>query len=263
MSNPVIFKDLPATFPEEDKHKRPAAVGSIVIHIVMLTVVLLVPLLIPQHIEHWRLLTMIAPALPPPAPLLLRSSNKGAEPIAPAIQRVIKVEPGALVTPTEIPKEIARIIEEPAQDDADGVTGGIVGGSISGVLRSVLATSLPPVEVAPPPPPPPPPPIPVVAALSPVRIGGAVREPRVIKLVPPIYPKLAAKARVTGTVVLEATLTADGTVDEIRVISGHPLLIQAAIDSVRQWLYEPTYLNGQPVPVVLTASVNFEARITS
>ena len=262
MSNPVIFKALPATFPEEDKHKKPAAVGSVAIHIVMLTIVLLVPLLIPQHIEHWRLLAMIATAPPPPPKLAPIYLKKTAEPSAPVIQRVIKVEPGALVTPTEIPKEIMRIIEEPSQSDPGGVPGGIDGGS-SGILRSVLAASLTPVEVAPPPPPPPPPPAQVVAALAPIRIGGAVKEPRVIKLIPPVYPKLAAKARVTGTVVLEATLTAEGTVDEIRVISGHPLLIQAAIDSVKQWLYEPTYLNGQPVPVVLTARVNFEARIAS
>ena len=66
-----------------------------------------------------------------------------------------------------------------------------------------------------------------------------------------------------GTVVLEATLTAQGTVDEIRVISGHPLLVQAAIDCVRQWIYEPTYLNGDPVPVILTAKVHFMTAPTS
>jgi protein TonB len=91
-----------------------------------------------------------------------------------------------------------------------------------------------------------------------VRVGGDIREPKVIQLVPPVYPKLAIKARVRGTVVLEAILTAEGAVAEIKVISGNPLLTQAAVDCVKQWRYEPTYLNGEPVPVILTARVNFE-----
>jgi protein TonB len=97
----------------------------------------------------------------------------------------------------------------------------------------------------------------VVVPAEPVRVGGSIREPRPIKMVPPVYPPLASKARVSGTVVLEATLTARGTVEGIRVISGHPLLIEAAVNSVKQWQYEPTLLNGVPVPVILTAKVNF------
>jgi protein TonB len=96
-----------------------------------------------------------------------------------------------------------------------------------------------------------------MAPAQPVRVGGSVREPQLIKMVPPVYPSLASKARVTGTVVLEATVTEHGTVEQIRVISGHPLLIEAAINSVKQWQYEPTLLNGIPVAVILTAKVNF------
>jgi len=77
-------------------------------------------------------------------------------------------------------------------------------------------------------------------------------------MVPPVYPPLARAARVAGVVTLEATLTAQGTVEEIKVISGHPLLIDAAIAAVKQWQYEPTLLNGTPVPVILTARVRFE-----
>jgi len=110
-------------------------------------------------------------------------------------------------------------------------------------------------------PPPPPPPI-VVAPIKPVRVGGAIQEPRIVKLVQPVYPALAARARVTGMVVLEAVVTEAGTVDEIKVISGHPLLVEAAIACVRQWLYEPTLLNGVPVPVILTAKVSFNFKTT-
>jgi protein TonB len=86
-----------------------------------------------------------------------------------------------------------------------------------------------------------------------------VREPQVAKLVPPVYPKLARQARVAGTVVLEAIVTAEGKVAEIKVVSGHPLLVQAAIDCVKQWEYEPTLLNGVPTPIILTAKVHFQA----
>ena len=84
-----------------------------------------------------------------------------------------------------------------------------------------------------------------------------MKEPRILTLVPPKYPALASKARVHGTVVLEATLREDGTVDAIKVISGHPLLVNAAVDCVKQWRYEPSLLNGQPDAVILTAIVTF------
>jgi periplasmic protein TonB len=69
-------------------------------------------------------------------------------------------------------------------------------------------------------------------------------------------------ARVSGTVILEAVVTISGTVSEIRVISGHPLLVDAAVNCVKQWQYEPTELNGTPVPVILTARVHFERAIS-
>jgi periplasmic protein TonB len=94
--------------------------------------------------------------------------------------------------------------------------------------------------------------------VEPIRVGGVVKEPRPVKMVPPVYPPLASKARVSGTVVLEATLTAEGRVEEIKVISGHPLLVDAAIECVKKWEYEPSYLNGIPIPVILTAKVHFQ-----
>jgi protein TonB len=258
MPNPVIFKDLPATFPEEDKNKMPAAVGSIVFHIVLVTTLILVPLLVPQRVEHWQLMTLIAPLAPPPPPPPPVQLQARSKPTAPEIQRVIKVEPGTIVMPTEIPKEIARIVDDPPASGVGGVLGGVPGGAVGEILRSVLLASVKPAEPAPPPPPPPPSPAPVIVPTTPIRVGGAVQEPRIVKLVPPVYPKLAIKARVKGIVILEATLTAEGTVDEIHVISGHSLLVQAAIDCVKQWRYEPTYLNGDPVPIILTAKVNFD-----
>jgi protein TonB len=267
MSEPVIFKDLPATFPEKDRYKRPSVISSVIFHVVLIAVLILIPLLLPETISQRELLITLAapppppPAAPPPPPV----------PVAVAVApRAVKppvqpVAPGALVMPTVIPKDVAKIIEEPIvplTGVIGGVPGGVPGGVAGGILGNILsANSNAAVLPAPPPPPPPPPPR-VVAPAEPVRVGGVVKEPRVVKLVPPLYPPLASRARVTGTVILEAILTEDGTVDQIRVISGHPLLIDAAINCVKQWRYEPTLLNGIPVRVVLTAKVHFDKPIS-
>jgi len=260
MLDPVIFKNLPATFPEEDEHKRPAALSSIMIHVVLVTALLLIPLLLPEHIQYSQLMRLVAPLAPPP-PALVPIQLEAPSKIALAqIQPSIQPDPGSIIMPTEIPKEIARVVDD-APVPGVGVAGGVFNGNVGGVLRTVLLTDTKPADVAPPPPsPPPPPPAPVTAALAPIRVGGYIKEPTVVKLISPVYPKLAIRARVTGTVTLEATVTAQGTVDEIKIISGNPLLIEAAIDCVKQWRYEPTYLNGEPVPVILTARVHFELR---
>jgi protein TonB len=105
--------------------------------------------------------------------------------------------------------------------------------------------------------PPPPPPPPGSAAANAVRVGGNIAAPRKIKDAPPVYPAIAQSARVSGIVIVEATLGADGRVIDARVLRSIPLLDQAALDAVRQWEYTPTLLNGVPVPVIMTVTVNF------
>jgi protein TonB len=144
-----------------------------------------------------------------------------------------------------------------------------------------------PEPAPPPPPPPPPPPAPrgSGAATAPapigdpegasdagdteassgapseaVRVGGAIREPRKLRHVNPVYPDIARSARIQGIVILEATIDPQGRVNEVRVLRSVPLLDQAAIDAVRQWEYTPTVLNGVPVPVIMTVTVNFSLR---
>ena len=95
------------------------------------------------------------------------------------------------------------------------------------------------------------------AKMMPVRPGGRIMEPRKIKDVKPVYPALAQSARVSGTVVIEATIGTDGKVTDTKVVRSIPLLDQAALDAVRQWEYLPTMLNGVPVPVVVTVTINF------
>jgi protein TonB len=134
---------------------------------------------------------------------------------------------------------------------APEVTGGVPDGVLGGVAGIDAATALF-VPAVPPPPPDPPP-----APAAPVRPGGQIRMPTRITYVAPTYPPLAVSARVEGIVVLDATLDVDGRVTQARVLRSIPLLDQAALEAVRQWRYSPTLLNGVPVPVVMTVTVQF------
>jgi protein TonB len=92
---------------------------------------------------------------------------------------------------------------------------------------------------------------------KPIRVGGDVQASKLIKKVEPVYPELAKEARVSGIVILQVTINAEGLVEDVKVLRGNPLLDDAAVEAVRQWVYTPTTLNGEPVPVVATVTVNF------
>jgi TonB family protein len=93
--------------------------------------------------------------------------------------------------------------------------------------------------------------------VAPLRVGGEIQAPVKIKDVKPVYPAMAQSAGVSGAVTIEATIGPDGKVVDAKVVRSIPLLDQAALDAVRQWKYNPTLLNGVPVPVVVTVTVNF------
>ena len=90
-----------------------------------------------------------------------------------------------------------------------------------------------------------------------MRVGGNVKEPKVLHIEQPKYSPEAKRARVEGVVVLEATVTTEGNVEKVKVLSGPALLVEPAVEAVSRWKYEPTYLNGQAVPVILTARITF------
>ena len=146
--------------------------------------------------------------------------------------------------PIEAPREIKPEAPPPAPA-SEGVPGGVVGGIPGGAVGGVVGG----LPEAPPPPPPPP--------TAPVRVGGAIKQPNRVKMVNPVYPQIAQSARVQGVVIIEATISPQGKVINARVLRGAPLLDQAALDAVRQWEYTPTLLNGVPVPVIMTVTVNF------
>jgi protein TonB len=90
-----------------------------------------------------------------------------------------------------------------------------------------------------------------------VRVGGEIKEPKLLKKVPPVYPPIAQSAKVQGIVIIEAIIGKDGHVKEARVLRSQALLDQAALDAVKQWVFTPTLLNKMPVEVVMTVTVNF------
>jgi protein TonB len=92
---------------------------------------------------------------------------------------------------------------------------------------------------------------------TPIRVGGNVQQANLTQQVMPKYPDLARRARVQGVVILEATIDKEGAVRELQIISGHPLLIGAALNAVKQWKYKPTILNGDPIEVITTVTVTF------
>jgi len=105
----------------------------------------------------------------------------------------------------------------------------------------------------------PPPPKPVEKPPTPqrIRVGGNVQAANLIRKVTPVYPPLAKQARVQGTVRFTAIIGKDGTIQNLQLVSGHPLLVAAAQEAVKQWQYKPTLLNGEPVEVVTQIDVNF------
>lgn len=220
---------------------------SLAIQGILLCIAVLVPLIYTEALPKQQLLTLlVAPPPPPPPP----------PPAAPeVVKRVRPIETemvgGQLRTPTRIPSKIAMIREEqppPAVSPGGvigGVPGGIPGGQLGGVIGGIIGSTSN-VNVVPKPAP----------ALR-VRVSQGVSVGRLINKREPVYPQLARSARVQGQVVLTAIISKDGTIQDLRVLSGHPLLIQAALDAVRQWQYKPFLLNGEPVEVETTVTVIF------
>ena len=186
-----------------------------------------------------------APPPPPPPP---------PPPAAPKPSRPPETRPvptSGVAAPVEAP---AAIAPEPVFDAGEeGVPGGVEGGIPGGVLGGVVggvATEIPP------PPPPPPPPAP--AHRDPVRVGGQIKEPQLVRRIEPVYHPLAVRANIRGTVILEAIVDKEGRVADVHVLrSAHRMLDEAAIEAVRQWRYVPLVLNGTPERFVLTVVLTF------
>jgi protein TonB len=266
MQEEVIFRELPETFPPEDKYQKPSTVASIVFHVVVLAFALLLPLLFPSTISKVRLLAFIdAPSPPPSAPVVFLAPGRVAVPPAVLAARA----PGyasELMAPVAIPENVARIIDAASTEAVAGETLGVLGGMPDGIwspgTRGVLESAIVQASVpdVPPPPPPAPPPAQPEVQREPVRFRD-VNPFRITRSVPPVYPPVAKKAHIQGEVVLEVTVLENGEVHEVRVTSGHPMLVQSALDSVRQWIFEPPRVDGRSARVIIPVHVNFRLQL--
>ncbi|HET8922935.1 MAG TPA: energy transducer TonB [Candidatus Acidoferrum sp.] len=199
--------------------------------------------------EFTRTLLVAPPPPPPPPPAPAAGIIKAQAP-----KRVFMTG-GKLVAPTVIPRQIAEIKEAPLEPDSlggvaggvpGGVPGGQMGGVLGGVIGGVLNTAAKPIAP------------PTGKPSAPVRVGGRVRPPKVIVQTHPNYPPLARQARVQGQVLVDAILDEQGNVVDMKVVSGPPLLYQAALDALKTWKYEPTYLNDQPIAVEMIVTITFQ-----
>jgi protein TonB len=217
-----------------------------VFEVLLVGMMVLVPLIYTEALPKAQLMTfLVAPPPPPPPP----PPPAAAPPPVRVIRRVTAED--LMRAPTVIPKTIAQIKEQPEPSQSSmgvvgGVPGGMPGGTPGGVLGSIIASAAP----APPPPP-------QAATPKRIRVGGQVEAAKLIFRPTPEYPPLAKMARIQGTVRLEAIISRDGTIQDLKVVSGHPLLVKAALEAVQRWRYQPTLLNGEPVEVVTEIDCNF------
>jgi protein TonB len=223
-------------------------------HIVIVAVLIIVPLYTTGTIRlsEYQEIPVVAPPpplAPPPAPA------GGA--VAPHIthpKAKLNYTLQKLKAPTAIPKNVSSGSDNvgEAAPDFGGVEGGVPGGVIGGVVGGVLGgtgTSAPTPSPAPRP----------VQKI--VRVGSGVKPPRQTYSVDPVYPPLARETHIRGTVIVDAVIDEHGNVVQARVVSGHPLLMDAALKAVLLWKYEPTTLNGQPVSVELQVQVHFNLNL--
>ncbi|HKH98364.1 MAG TPA: TonB family protein [Candidatus Sulfotelmatobacter sp.] len=218
---------------------------AFVLEVMIIGVMVLIPLIFTEALPKQQLMTfLVAPPPPPPPP-----------PPAAAPVKVVKVIQtdivnGELRTPTKIPQKVQMIKEDEAPPPVmastgvvGGVPGGVPGGSMGGVIGSVLSST--PVAV------------PKIATPQRVRVSSGVSQGLLIRRVNPVYPPLARQARIQGVVILQAQISKDGSIENLQLISGHPMLAPAAIEAVKQWRYKPYLLNGEPVEVDTQVQVNF------
>src|SRR5437660_8676602 len=238
----ALFADsLLETSGGQRRQRTWATIVSIVLQCFLVSVLVLVPLWFTDVLPQQQLVTfLVAPTPPPPPP-------PPAAPASAAV-KVVKVATdivnGQLRTPGRIPEKVQMIKEAEAPPPIattggviGGVPGGIPGGQMGGVIGGIISASSNLAAV------------PKLAKHAPtvqrVRVSQGVTKGMLIYRIEPAYPPLAREARIHGVVVLTAIIDKDGNVQNLQLVSGHPMLAPAAIEAVKQWRYKPFLLNGQ------------------
>jgi protein TonB len=216
---------------------------AFLIEAVLVGIMVLLPLLFTDALPKAQLMTFLVTPPPPPPP----------PPPPAAVVHVVRqiqtdIVNGQLRTPTKIPKKVEIIKEDAAPPPVmagivGGVPGGVPGGQMGGVIGGIISST--PVAV------------PKIATPQRVRVSQGVTQGLLIRRVQPNYPALARQARIQGSVILQAQISKTGDIENLTLVSGHPMLAPAAIEAVKQWKYKPYILNGEPVEVDTQVTVNF------
>ena len=222
------------------------SIVSFLLQFVIIGVMVLIPLIFTEALPKTVTLGfLVAPPPPPPPP------PPAAAPIKVVHQVQTDIINGQLRTPTKIPQKVKMIQEDEAPPPVaattgvvGGVPGGVPGGSMGGVLGSIASAG---TNVA----------LPKVATPQRVRVSSGVQQGLLVRRVQPNYPPLARQARIQGQVILQAQISKNGDIENLQLVSGHPMLAPSAIEAVKQWKYKPYLLNGEPVEVETTIQVNF------
>ena len=230
----------------ERRRRGVSAVLSLFFQCLILGVVILIPLWFTDALPKQQLLTfLVAPPPPPPPPIAAAAPR--------VVQRVTsEITNGSLRSPVRIPSKVQIIREEEAPPISGGVIGGVpggipggqLGGVIGGILSSTANTSA----------------VPKFAPATPqrIRISQGVTKGQLIEKTEAKYPPLALQTRTQGVVVLKAIIAKTGEIQNLELVSGHPMLVPAAIEAVKKWRYRPFLLNGVPVEVETQVTVTFQ-----
>jgi len=234
---------------EKNPRRTVATVISFLVQCSLLVIAVLVPLMYTDVLPKQQLLSfLVAPPPPPPPP---PPAAAPAKPVA----RITEISDGHLRTPTRIPQKVQILHEEDTPPTlatggvVGGVPGGIPGGQLGGVIGGIISSTSN-LAIVPK----------MAAPVMPkrIRISQGVTEGRIIQRVQPEYPPLARAARVQGDVILTAIISRTGEIQNLVLVSGHPMLVPSALKAVQQWSYRPFLLNGEPVEVETTIKVIFQ-----
>jgi periplasmic protein TonB len=234
---------------ENGTNKKWSFLASLGAELMVVSVMILIPLLYGDHLPgfHWKSVTVGPPIRSlPQQPVRREITSNSAHPMLmpashPFIYPTQPARPGRPVESDAGPMDVPPGIQIAAGDGTTGGTGPM--------LFQQAVVNRPP---APPPPRRDPP------HAAPVPVSGGVQMAKLIRQVVPVYPQLARTARIAGVVHLIGVIAKDGTIRNLQVIDGHPLLTRAALDAVSQWVYKPTLLSGEPVEVICPIDVVFK-----
>ncbi len=227
--------------------RRWSALASFTLQAFSVAVLLIAPLIFTQQLPQIRYFERLsAPASSAPERVMPivsshveRSSSRS------------ELRDGVLVEPTAIPITTRRFVDQADSPIGSSVLPGIPYGIPSAdrdsVINSILATTrtTPPIAVEP--------------RREPLKVS-SLSEGMIVRRVQPIYPEIARLARVQGPVVIAAVIDTNGRITSLRLVSGHPMLVDAAMEALRQWRYRPYVLNGQPIQVETQVTIMFTLR---